>query len=543
MIYSTRLRFTKNALLLIGALLLGANKESFAESRISAESEVPVLMGAGYDPAYGRVGDKCIGAPSPTASGTDGAKEISYKTYLVENTNEFEQTLGLSASASYGVMFSGKADFAKSVNINSYSVYVLVEVQVKTQSDTISDIAITEKALTLLKTDPSRFRTVCGTEFVVSMTKGGQLFGVIEISTNSRTEQSDLKASINGGGAVFKASAELSQRLKEITKNKNTKVILWASGTKGEKLPSNVEGMLQFAADFPSQAIQHPTSFAAITRDYTGVLNWPSVSLPDQENRAAILATLSNSRIEHMKARNDAEFVINNPQQFKPFNKDALELKRKEILKALDNISIAARGCLKSVEECKFESIPLLDISLPARLDGLIKVCHIERSSVCGVESNKVAQSAWCGYTNNTGTGLPCGAKLYQLAKGKACGFTPSPVYGLYTWPHRMTSAAIKTSTCISKGHDLSTGRIGCHGEPGGGPGTCNGANQPNNNEFIQCADYNTCRDISFGVEQYHSCQNEAFGKTANTCEHERHGAAVFKLCSVNNAEPHERCD
>lgn len=526
-----------------------------------------VFLGAGYDPVLGTIHDKCITSDStnkakntlilPTdpnqiawmQSMTGGAQSIVFAATLIENSQELESALGLNASASYtpsvGTSLSAKESFSQSINMNSYNVYALVSVKIFTESETLLSINLTPAALNLASSNAKQFRRVCGTEFVFTSTRGAELYGVIEINTKSKTEQETVTAEIKGGSGGFSASADITSRLKNATNNKSLNIKLWASGTLGDTLPTNIDEMLKFAAHFPKPAIQNPTVFKSVTRDYSKVMNWPETVLPIIENRQEILTKLRQQYKEYIKNVNDISYILNNSDQFEKFERNALVEKKSELHTALDRIITSTQTCMNSVENCKWESLSLssVNVVLPNRLQSAVILCHKTRDPICGIESYIVKQSEWCGSTLNTGTGTVCGVASYNSGKGPVCGSTPTPIFGLYTFPLRMTDAAQKNAWCVGKGYDLSTGRIGCHGEPGGGPGTCQGANQPRNNEFVQCAKYNTCSNEAFGVQAYNTCAHESFGRTLKVCAHEQHGVAQYKECNITNNEPHQLCD
>ncbi len=117
-----------------------------AASVVNAETDQPIVIGAGYDPAFGVILDECVEwkkstEEKPDISSGSGAKAISYNLSLIENIEELEKSLGLSASAKYGAA-SGKASFSSSIKMNSYNVYILVEVKVKNQANTISRVSL-----------------------------------------------------------------------------------------------------------------------------------------------------------------------------------------------------------------------------------------------------------------------------------------------------------------------------------------------------------------------------------------------------------------
>jgi hypothetical protein len=518
------------------ALILPLSNAS--ASVVNAETDQPIVIGAGYDPAFGVVLDECVEwkkstEEKPDVSSGDGAKAISYNLSLIENIEDIEKSLGLSASAKYGAI-SGKASFSSSIKMNSYNVYILVEVKVKNQANTISRISLHEDAVNLANSSNKRFRNICGTEFVVSITKGGQLFGVLEISTNSKTQQQEIKASVKGNMGAFSASADVNKSLKKIVKGKSVKVTLWSSGTRGQTpLPTDVETMLNFASGFPKEAIQFPTSFLAITRPYSQVLNYPEIDIFRVENQRLILERIAKRRLEYIKAANDIDFIIKYPDQFEEYDSSALLSKRKVLLSTIDALSSAGSKCIQSSKECKWSNDQIIQIDLPKRKDGVTMVCKPQQHKNCGVKSYIVKQSAHCRFDLNHGAGAACGVLRYNKGKGAVCG--TKLTHSIYMWPHR-ASGGNKLNLCNSKGYDMTTGRIGCHS----GAGHC--TPEPHNNEFLECGKYASCEHSTFGAKTYNSCRHESFGKTNKVCAHKEHGVAQYLMCNIN-LDTGERCE
>ena len=200
----------------------------------------------------------------------------------------------------------------------------------------------------------------------------------------------------------------------------------------------------------------------------------------------------------------------------------------------IDTLTRTARACVASADDCTWEVLSIDSITLPERKDGVTMVCKPQRHKNCGPESYVLRQSEACNYTVNSGTDAVCGV-TYASKTSANCGVNLT--HSIFMWPKRATTAAVKLALCQAKGYQMTTGRIGCHFRSGG---HC--TYEPNNNEFLECGNYKTCRHEKHGIESINTCINEKFGRTYEACRHKSHGVELHKMCNIN-LDTGEKCD
>lgn len=217
------------------------------------------LLGRGYNTLRDDFRGDCVAraAAKTTFSGTTGGPSTTYRISYLEDASELRRQLGLSASASIGMGISNadaSAKYYSSMVTTSQTSYLLVEVTVVNQSETLEEFVFTDYAKNMLiAKDYAGFLTLCGDRFVAARTTGGSLRGIFEFATTTAQQKQEIGASLRGSSGLFKGSAEFNSVMESISKKVKYEAFLVKQGGTGSVLPTTVEELKTLASQFESK--------------------------------------------------------------------------------------------------------------------------------------------------------------------------------------------------------------------------------------------------------------------------------------------------
>lgn len=155
-------------------------------------------------------------------------QKVFFQIELLKNNLSLSKQLKVSASASmnYAMTASGsaKAAFMNSFKFNSFSVYVMVRVNVENQHTLLdlTKVKFNKEAIETYQNNAQEFNKIYGSTFVYGLITGGNYLGILEVESKSEEEHREIKAALSGKATygLFngEASASFEQSLKKLPK-------------------------------------------------------------------------------------------------------------------------------------------------------------------------------------------------------------------------------------------------------------------------------------------------------------------------------------
>ena len=523
---------------------MAADIDFYADPRLA--------IGSGFDSlAIEALGDCVTRTDAQPAAGVVGERQM-FLMQQVENYASLSQTLALSASASLKAeVFSvdGRAGFFQSLNMNDYSLWLVVTVLVQQPSRVMRDVELTKDASDLYSSHgPAAFRERCGDEYVSGLITGGEFRSVIEIDTHSQEEKDALSAAIGGSYKIFSGSAELESTLTKILSTNKTQVYAYVSGGTGQVIQIDPKDMLYQATHFAATIQgEQAAPVNALTAPYR-TLKLPDGPAPlDISNQMAFMQSASKSIADIRQAINNIDYITYHPEEFVEPNMTVLAETRNQLAANYNTIRASASTCYRDLNKCEMPQLAKVDLSLPQRqpttesscpeADRVYKtradaVCgtpkyNVGRGEPCGAELFNEGVGQVCGVASFlTGTGNVCGVKQANLSSGKVCGPDMATLL-LSDSRGKIQQFEVHDGWCRSIGYEGALDNVGREAAAT----AFEASKRMQLREARACFHWASCRDPSFGVE-YNTCENKDFGvKEYKSCQNEIFGVKQYKEC------------
>ncbi|MEW8440823.1 MAG: hypothetical protein AB2689_21955, partial [Candidatus Thiodiazotropha taylori] len=244
------------------------------------DPEGGMLSGRGYDLLQNLVKGDCIDLDQVKEYSPSRAQEVQFGFQKIENSKQFSKLLGVNVAGGFGgdaLSISGKASFVENVSVNSYNLYILVNVKVTNSTTTLRNTALVESAYNLLRDKGSdAFSRRCGDAYLASLTTGGEFYGIIEIETKDSSEKRRIEGELGGKYGPYSGKADFRKVIEEINNTNNINVYVYRSGGSGK---INID---------PDEFISEATSFPEKVKGDAGFvykatfLDYDTLSLPEE---------------------------------------------------------------------------------------------------------------------------------------------------------------------------------------------------------------------------------------------------------------------
>lgn len=313
--------------------------------------------------------------PVTTARG----QTVESKLMRIDSLSTLHKTIGISVEGGGSYMgFSGsaKVNFADSCNFNEYSTYFLISIRVEDVFERLDDPVLIVDAVELLRNNKApRFRERFGDAYIHGMKKGGEYFGLFQISGTDETEKHKATNTINAGFNGLITSAELATQLNEMrTKSKHhlqVTAYTFQRGGSDTSQDQTIEQMMNKARNFaPSVAGEFAVPYAVSTLSYK-TLNLPedAANPIDIENQREVLEANWRTRTQLLVLKNNIEYVLfsiaNNYDEFERADTEELTKWRNGLVDEIDLITKEASQCVKDAAKCKLARFDISHIRLP----------------------------------------------------------------------------------------------------------------------------------------------------------------------------------
>ena len=331
--------------------------------------------GVGFDSVSGDVRGDCVILTDPESPAGVSGQEVVFKLRQITSSSELSKELNISVSASLKAQFgkvSAKASYASQQNINQFSIYLVAQVSVTNPTRRMRNVKLTDEAWNLLEVKGTeKFRDRCGDEFLSGITTGGQYTAVLQITTRTEEEKTNVSVSIRakGTGGTWKAGADFKLALDKISQEHEVEVTSFQQGGDTTTIPDTVEEIIERAVNFPGQ-VEGDKAFAysAFFQEYS-TLNLPDGMNPiDVEEQKRVIDKLGEYYNSYLDVLSSIEYVFKNSDQFVAFDADALNQKANEIRGILNRLVESASNCFDNYKSCKLpDDLTVPVVVLPAR--------------------------------------------------------------------------------------------------------------------------------------------------------------------------------
>lgn len=340
---------------------------------MGAQTEIPFVdgmkVGLGYDVLSGAATKStAVEGTSLTAPAQAGGQTVTTTLQIVQESTTLQQTLGISVDASAGNLVgdaSAKFKFASDIAVNSFSLYVVVGVEVFNATQTLDTPVLSQAASDLLRDgNQARFRDRFGDRFILGIKTGGEYFAVYKVESSSDVERTSVAAEIHaraGAPAVAGASldADISSKTQSSTNKLDVSVYVYQSGGANINTETTLDAIMQKAKVFPTLVgADQGVPYSMLVHDYTELkLPNDGLSFIDIQNQQDVMnfnATLLNG---FSTVVNDTDFIRKNIDQFKNPDGSAvddavLSKARKSCLQEMDAIRLQMSRCSKDATTC-----------------------------------------------------------------------------------------------------------------------------------------------------------------------------------------------
>jgi len=337
-----------------------------------------MTMGAGYDPSSGRVRGSAIKrGPLHSAIHDTPGQQVSAVMQQVESFTSFQESMGIDMAMKVrGLIAKGdaKLNFSRQTSFSTYSVNLLVSTRIKNHPRAmyLDEVKLLPEARTLMRDKPDEFAKRFGTEFIAGEVTGGELFGLVQITTSDASERSELSSKIGFRSIAFSGDMAFKQEMETLTQGKQLTITCFRSGGV-VKNPKDIVEMVTLFQELPLVVEQKPWVYNVITRGYDELLDSPS-ELPVAllRKRQDSLSRLTTYYFDYEQTMKDLDFIVSHKDQFpnfKPENhknyRDKIEEQQKKILDVITSCTDAAPEKISSA--CRIDSTILHpEMALPA---------------------------------------------------------------------------------------------------------------------------------------------------------------------------------
>lgn len=340
---------------------------------MAGQTEIPFLdgmkVGLGYDVLTGVAckSPAVVGA-SLTAPAQAGGQTVTTTLQLVQETKVLHQALGISVDASAGNLFgdaSAKYKFANDIAVNSYSLYVVVGVQVFNATLTLDNPVLSQAASDLLReNNTARFRDRFGDRFILGIKTGGEYFAVYKVESTDSQERTTIAGEIHArAGAPPVAGASLDMDISSKTASSKFKldvsVFVYQAGGANINTETTLDAIMQKAHVFPTLVTaDNAVPYSMLVHDYSELrLPRDGLLFMDVQNQHDVLTFNAGLLRGFDTVLNDIDFVRKNIDQFKnadgtAVDDNVLAKARKDCLQEMDAIRLQMSRCSNDASAC-----------------------------------------------------------------------------------------------------------------------------------------------------------------------------------------------
>lgn len=367
--------------------------QSLEATEIVEAPETGIDLGWGWDSFDAKpVRTVCV----EFAEQSEPAQSRMMTMHEVSDSYEVMQRIGMSAEASVKTISfeaSGKAAFAKELNVNGFSSTFVLNATVENgvryaaplpisrepsaESTTATGgaVRLTEEAAALARSgDLDDFKHRCGNAFVSAVYSGAKLTAVLTVQEESHSDQESLSAELSGSGWGARMKASVEGMNTSTDKEERLDLSIFQVGGRGDAIPASKEDLLEKLEVLSSLAFDAPKDFHIAVTPYEVLSNWPGKTIGGEEHEFDELASTwgaYNTLYDEMQAVLDKPgdyrapglegVVLGVGQEGCPVlvplrdeHVERLKTAQDEVREALLGIEEEALRCVKKPAACEF---------------------------------------------------------------------------------------------------------------------------------------------------------------------------------------------
>jgi N-acetylneuraminic acid mutarotase len=340
------------------------NRNQWDEGTMAIQQAVAPWM-RGYD--FGIGVDLMTGSPLAQAvidnhSAVNGAEGsiVSFEVQRIRTTAELEDSLGISADASFGSSLFGagatvRFNFAKRSKIQTSTLFMAVKALVQLKFFSIDAPVLTPAAARLVD-NPNVFDQRFGNMFVRGLSRGGLFLGVLRVEAERAEDAESISGELKGSYGLFSAEAKTKFENIQNRFKASSFVSMYHEGgptnlkiddpTNPVELLRNVNLFLDAFQKTPEQvAIPYEVTLAPII-----IAEGPlPPNAADMEKAQDILVFCAKRRSALLDQLNQLQYIVDKPSRFDFTNSASIETVR--------NASVDTQIDLDLIAECASTAI------------------------------------------------------------------------------------------------------------------------------------------------------------------------------------------
>jgi len=277
-------------LIYIGILFAGAFSEKALCQNVKFNIGDPMVFGMGYNTLTGTYAGNCTvpvlrTAIKPAGETATPGQLSQYRLQSVENLETLSELMDLSASASASFVAgsaSASTEYSHSRQFNAYHQFVFVSVDVANDTNVWTQPALPLDMQTLRGTKPLEFLNRCGDSFVKTITTGGELSAVVDLSVSASEEKSSLNIAISGDYGSVEGRAKLHTALEHTLLNRQTNVSVLHAGGKSKLSSYSAEQLVAASLTFADEVQGRPWPMLAQVASYDTITTPANLTLKQE---------------------------------------------------------------------------------------------------------------------------------------------------------------------------------------------------------------------------------------------------------------------
>ena len=348
------------------------------------DASLALLPGQGLSTVDWEARGFCVDlAEMQTQSGQEKGQYAEFRLLEITSESSLRENLNISAAGMLksAVLFKvdARVNFARSVNKNSSSRYLLVHVRVANQLLLASGFTLRPNAIDLLKDGRTKdFVKACGNEFVYGRRTGGELFALFEFEFYSSERERAFDAAVAASGLAWRAGTDIDGSVSAFSKLGATQMKIFRRGGQG-KLPE-VKNLVELAREFAnivSLLEQNFVTLELISKNYAGVepINLV-VDSTKMLRQNLIVQQLARNNDQAIEMLNTIAFIKSRPHHFEQVDYDYLDATEKMIRQFINVNNTHVVACFDDIfNGCKMPEIVIPAFRAPTRIRDSSPLC------------------------------------------------------------------------------------------------------------------------------------------------------------------------
>lgn len=257
----------------------------------------PLRFGMGYNTLTGKYAGNCTVdvkdadvKPAGDGQALTAGQLTRWELSSEQDLSVLIDKMDFSASASASFVAASASistQFMKSKVFNKYHEFLYVSASVangtKIWTNPHLNTAGPTDYLYLRSINPIAFLKSCGDTFVKTITSGGELTAVLDVTTSAQEDISSLTVSMSGDYSGVQGRARLAQEIQQRLSNRNTQVKVIRDGGVGALPNYSADELIKASLDFPISVSANPSPLQAQLASYDTIA--PPVDLTVQQEK------------------------------------------------------------------------------------------------------------------------------------------------------------------------------------------------------------------------------------------------------------------